>query len=89
MRWIHLAIIILIAAATIIVALQKFEIVTISLLRFNARVPLALLIAIACDGRQLVRAAAPIVRRFKAQGSGVAITMVSPSSPTNPGRAVG
>ena len=47
MRWIHLGIIILFAAATIIFALQNFDIVTMSLLGFNARVPLALVAAIA------------------------------------------
>ena len=46
MRWIYLAVIILIAAATIIFALQNFEIVTMSFLSFNARAPLALLVAI-------------------------------------------
>ncbi len=47
MRWIYLALIIVFAAATIIFALQNFEIVTMSFLGLNARVPLALLIAIA------------------------------------------
>ena len=47
MRWIHLGIIILFALATIIFALQNFEIVTMSLLGFNAGVPLALVVAIA------------------------------------------
>ena len=46
-RWIYLAVIILFAAATIIFALQNFEIVTITFLGFNARVPLALLVAVA------------------------------------------
>jgi uncharacterized integral membrane protein len=46
MRWIYLAVIILIAAATIIFALQNFEIVTMSFLGFNARVPLAVLVAV-------------------------------------------
>jgi uncharacterized integral membrane protein len=46
MRWVYLAIIILFGAATIIFALQNFEIVTISFLGFNARVPLALLVAL-------------------------------------------
>jgi putative membrane protein len=46
MRWIYLAVIILIAAVTIIFALQNFEIVTMSFLSFNARVPLALLVAV-------------------------------------------
>jgi putative membrane protein len=47
MRWIYLAVIILFAAATIIFAMQNFEIVTMSFLSFNARVPLALLVALA------------------------------------------
>jgi putative membrane protein len=47
MRWIHLGIIILFALATIIFVLQNFEIVTMSLLGFDARVPLALVVAIA------------------------------------------
>ena len=46
MRWIYLAVIILIAAATIIFALQNFEIVTMSYLGFNARVPLAVLVGV-------------------------------------------
>ncbi|WP_454624859.1 hypothetical protein [Bradyrhizobium cenepequi] len=47
MRWIYLALIILFAAATIIFALQNFELVTMSFLGLTARVPLALLIAVA------------------------------------------
>jgi uncharacterized integral membrane protein len=47
MRWIYLGIIILFAAATVIFALQNFEIVTMSLLGFDARVPLALVVSIA------------------------------------------
>jgi uncharacterized integral membrane protein len=47
MRWIYHAIIILFVAATIVFALQNFEIVTMSFLGFNARVPLALLVAVA------------------------------------------
>ena len=46
MRWIYLAVIILFAAATIIFAAQNFEIVTMSFLGINARVPLALLVAV-------------------------------------------
>ena len=46
MRWIYLAVIILFAAATIIFAMQNFVIVTTSFLGFNARVPLALLVAV-------------------------------------------
>jgi putative membrane protein len=47
MRWFYLALVVLFAAATIIFALQNFEIVTMSFLGFNARVPLALLVAVA------------------------------------------
>jgi uncharacterized integral membrane protein len=47
MRWIYLAVVILFAAATILFALQNFEIVTMSFLGFNSRVPLALLVAVA------------------------------------------
>ena len=47
MRWLYLAVIILFAAATIVFAVQNFEIVTMSFLGFNARVPLALLVAVA------------------------------------------
>jgi lipopolysaccharide assembly protein A len=47
MRWIYLAVIVLIAAAAIVFALQNLEIVTMSFLGFNARVPLAVLVAVA------------------------------------------
>jgi putative membrane protein len=47
MRWIYLGIIILFAVAIVIFALQNFEIVTMSFLGFNARVPIALAVAIA------------------------------------------
>ena len=47
MRWVYLAIIILFAAATIVFAAQNFEIVTMTFLGFTARVPLALLVAVA------------------------------------------
>lgn len=43
MRWIYLAVIVLFAAATVVFALQNFEIVTVTFLGINARVPLALL----------------------------------------------
>ena len=46
MRWIYLAVIILFVAAVTIFAVQNFEIVTMSFLGFNARVPLALLVAV-------------------------------------------
>jgi putative membrane protein len=47
MRWIYLAVIILFAVATLVFALQNFEIVTVSFIGLNARVPLALLVAVA------------------------------------------
>jgi lipopolysaccharide assembly protein A len=47
MRWIYLAVIILFAAATIVFAAQNFEIVTMSFLGSNTRVPLALLVGVA------------------------------------------
>jgi len=46
MRWIYLALIVLFAAATIMFALQNFEMVTISFLGINARVPVALLVGV-------------------------------------------
>jgi putative membrane protein len=46
MRWVHLTIIVLFAAATVVFAVQNFEIVTVSFLGLSARVPLALLVAI-------------------------------------------
>ena len=46
MRWIHIAVIVLFAAVILIFAAQNFEIVTMSFLSLNARVPLALLVAI-------------------------------------------
>jgi putative membrane protein len=47
MRWIYLAVIILFVAAMVIFALQNFEVVTMSFLGLTARVPLALLVAVA------------------------------------------
>jgi lipopolysaccharide assembly protein A len=46
MRWFYLAVIVLLAAATTVFALQNFEIVTISFLGWNVRAPLALLVAV-------------------------------------------
>jgi lipopolysaccharide assembly protein A len=46
MRWIYLTIIALFVATTVLFAIQNFEIVTMSFLGFNARVPLALLVAL-------------------------------------------
>jgi putative membrane protein len=47
MRWIYLAVIILFVAAAITFAVQNLEIVTMTFLGVNARVPLALLVAVA------------------------------------------
>ena len=43
MRWIYLALIVLFALAILVFALQNFEVVTVSLLRFQVRAPLALM----------------------------------------------
>jgi putative membrane protein len=47
MRWLYLAVIILFVAAIAIFAAQNLEIVTISFLNSNIRLPLALLVTIA------------------------------------------
>jgi putative membrane protein len=47
MRWLYLAVIILFVAATVIFAAQNLEIVTISFLNWNIRLPLALLATVA------------------------------------------
>ena len=46
MRWFHLTVIVPLAAATIVFAVQNFEIVTVTFLKLSARAPLALLVAI-------------------------------------------
>ena len=46
MRWFHLTVILLLAAATMVFAVQNFETVTVTFLRMIARAPLALLVAI-------------------------------------------
>ena len=42
MRWVHLAVVILLALATLIFAVQNFQTVTIAFLRFSVSLPLAL-----------------------------------------------
>jgi lipopolysaccharide assembly protein A len=46
MRWFHLAVIALFAAATLIFAVQNLEIVTVTFLGLSASMPLALLVVI-------------------------------------------
>ena len=46
MRWINLIVIVLFAIATIVFAVQNFQLVTMSFLGFSARAPLALLVSI-------------------------------------------
>ena len=41
MRWFHIAVIVLFAAATRLFAAQNFETITISFFRMNVRLPLA------------------------------------------------
>jgi uncharacterized integral membrane protein len=46
MRWVHLIVIILFAAAILLFAIQNLEVVTMSFLGFSVRAPLAILIAV-------------------------------------------
>ena len=46
MRWIYLAVVLLFAIATLIFALQNLDVVTVSFLSFEMRVPLAALTVI-------------------------------------------
>ena len=46
MRWLHLAVIIVFAAAMVIFALQNLIVVTVAFLGFSARAPLALIVPI-------------------------------------------
>ena len=46
MRWFHILIVVLFAAATLLFALQNLEVVTMSFLGFSVRAPLAVLVAI-------------------------------------------
>ena len=45
MRWVHLAIIVLLGAAAAIFAFQNLQVVTMSFLGFSARMPMAFLAA--------------------------------------------
>ena len=47
MRWVHLTVIILLAAATLLFVIQNRDVVTIEFLQFSMRLPLAILIAVA------------------------------------------
>jgi uncharacterized integral membrane protein len=46
MRWIHLLVVVLFAAAVLIFVVQNFTMVTMSFLGFSARAPVALLVAL-------------------------------------------
>jgi lipopolysaccharide assembly protein A len=46
MRWLHLFVIVLFAAAVVLFAAQNLQLVTMSFLRFSATVPMALLAGI-------------------------------------------
>ena len=46
MRWIHLLVVVLFAAAVLIFVVQNFTIVTMSFLGFSAGAPVALLVAL-------------------------------------------
>jgi uncharacterized integral membrane protein len=43
MRWVYFAVIVLFVIATLVFSLQNFEVVTMSLLRFQVSAPLAVL----------------------------------------------
>jgi putative membrane protein len=45
-RWIHLIVIALFVAATIVFSVQNFQVVTMSFLGFGVRAPLALMVGI-------------------------------------------
>ena len=45
MRWLYLTLIVVLAAATLVFILQNWDLVTMSLLGFSIRAPLAILIA--------------------------------------------
>jgi hypothetical protein len=93
MRWICLGVIILFAAATIIFALQNFEIITMSVFGFDARVPLAVLVAVAyllgaATGAACSRCCADPTRVQDA-GWSASHNYVVGSLPTIPGWGVG
>lgn len=44
MRWVYLAVVVLLAAAIIIFAIQNIQLVTMSFLSFSARAPLSVLV---------------------------------------------
>ena len=46
MRWVHLTVIIVLVAATLLFVLQNRDVVTISFLGFSIRAPLAILTAV-------------------------------------------
>jgi uncharacterized integral membrane protein len=46
MRWIHLFVVVMFAAAVLIFVVQNFTMVTMSFLGFSARAPVALLVAL-------------------------------------------
>jgi uncharacterized integral membrane protein len=47
MRWLHLAVVVVFAAAILAFIAQNLELVTMSFLGFSARTPLAVLVALA------------------------------------------
>lgn len=46
MRWIHLLVVVIFAAAIVIFVVQNIAIVTVSFLGFSARAPVALIVAL-------------------------------------------
>lgn len=76
MRWIHLAIVVLLATAALIFVFQNLEVVTMSFLGFSARVPLAVLaaaiyVAGAATGGSLLALVRRSYEKSKIGGAGV------------------
>ena len=65
MRWLHLTVIVLFAAAILIFAVQNLQVVTTSFLGVSIRTPLAVLVALSscwhCHRRCLAGPVAPIL----------------------------
>ena len=59
MRWIHLLVVVIFAAAVVIFVVQNIAMVTVSFLGFSARAPVALIVALTYVLGMVVLALAP------------------------------
>ena len=71
MRWLHIAIIVLFALATLIFLIQNREIVSMDFLGFSARMPLAVMAAIFYVLGAFTGGSAYALLRKSMQGAGV------------------